>query len=249
MRNTLAVLGFVLLGCGTSDGSGNEPDAATGSTSDGGRGDGGGGTKDGGGTAPPLGEPQTGVATYYAANGGGNCSFDPTPNDLDVAAMNHEQYAGSAACGACAAVQGLKGKVTVRIVDQCPECARGHLDLSKEAFAKIATVSDGRVPITWQTVACNISGNVGYHYKDGSSQYWTAIQVRNHRVPIRKLEIKTSSGFVEAPRQDYNYFVLEKGAGPGPVTVRVTAIDGQTLEDTLPAASSDATVSGKSQFK
>ncbi|WP_394845951.1 hypothetical protein LZC95_00625 [Pendulispora brunnea] len=241
MRNGLAVLCFVILGCGTSDGSGNEPDGG-GSGSDGGGGGGGGNT-------PPLGEKQTGVATYYAANGGGNCSFDPTPNDLDVAAMNHEQYAGSAACGACAAVQGPKGKITVRIVDQCPECARGHLDLSKEAFAKIANVDDGRVPITWQTVACDVSGNVAYHYKDGSSQYWTAIQVRNHRLPIRKLEIRTSSGFVEAPRKDYNYFVAEKGAGPGPVTVRVTAIDGQTLEDTLPAASSDATASGKSQFK
>jgi hypothetical protein len=35
---------------------------------------------------------RTGFATYYVeANGGGNCSFDPTPDDLMVAAMKKAQ--------------------------------------------------------------------------------------------------------------------------------------------------------------
>jgi expansin (peptidoglycan-binding protein) len=196
-----------------------------------------------------AGERESGVATYYNANGGGNCSFDPTPGDLDVAAMNAPEYDGSAACGACVAIAGPKGNVTVRIVDQCPECEKGHLDLSKSAFAKIADLSAGRVPITWNVVGCDVSGNLTYHYKQGTSQYWTAIQVRNSRLPIASLEIKRSSGFSKIERQDYNYFVDDSGGGAGPITVRVTSIDGQQIVDTLPAPSSDASAEGSAQFE
>jgi expansin (peptidoglycan-binding protein) len=228
-RLSLAGLAIVLLAC-SSDPQGTTPPAQT-------------------GPAVNVGELQNGIATYYDADGSGNCSFDATPNDLDVAAMNQEQYANSAACGSCVLAKGPKGQVTLRIVDRCPECQKGHLDLSREAFAKIAEPKDGRVSITWQVVSCSVQGNVAYHFKDGSSQYWTAIQVRNHKLPIQKLEIKKGGAFTELARQEYNYFVAEEGAGPGPVEVRITATDGQTLEDTLPAAASDLDAPGSHQFQ
>jgi len=201
------------------------------------------------GTGNFMGKTVTGVATYYDATGAGNCSFDATPNDLDVAAMDNPEYDNSNVCGECVAVTGPKGNVTVRIVDRCPECEAGHLDLSQSAFAKIADVSAGRVPITWHVVECNTTGPLVYHYKDGSSQYWTAIQVRNSRLPIKSLELQTASGFVALNRLDYNFFVDASGAGPKPLTVRVTAYDGQQLTDTLPAPASDTTASGAAQFK
>ncbi len=89
-----------------------------------------------------------GRATYYDADGSGNCSFDASPDDLDVAAMDAPEWDNSGVCGACVAIEGPRAASTVRIVDQCPECEKGHLDLSQEAFAKIADVSAGNVPIT-----------------------------------------------------------------------------------------------------
>jgi expansin (peptidoglycan-binding protein) len=50
------------------------------------------------------------------------------------------------------------------------------------------------------------------------------------------------------PREPYNYFVAPGGAGPGPVHVRITASDGQTLEDMLPAVSDGGLVQGAAQF-
>ncbi len=201
------------------------------------------------GTGPPLGQDQTGDGTYYAADGSGACSFDPSPSDLDVAAMNAPQFANSAVCGECVLVTGPKGNVTLRIVDLCPECKSGDLDMSKEAFAKVADVAAGRVKITWHVVACNVTGNVAYRFKEGSSQYWTAIQVRNHKLPITKLEWQKAGAWQDIPRESYDYFVVAGGVGTtGSFMVRATAIDGQTVIDTLAGVVAGQTVNGAAQF-
>jgi len=117
---------------------------------------------------------RTGDGTFYDADGSGNCSFDPSPDDLMVAAMNQTDYAGSAACGACAAIDGPDGSVVVRIVDRCPECSPGDIDLSADAFARIAAPVAGRVAIRWRYVACAVVGPVRYRFKEGSNPFWTA---------------------------------------------------------------------------
>jgi expansin (peptidoglycan-binding protein) len=201
----------------------------------------------GGGT--PLGEEVKGIATFYDATGAGNCSYE-AGGDLMVAAMNTPQYDDSAACGMCVDIQGPKGNVRVRIVDRCPECDTGHLDLSREAFAKIADMQAGRVNITWTPVSCDVAGNLEYHFKDGSNPWWTAIQVRNHRLPIKKLEWKRGTGgWNDVRREDYNYFVNDSGMGDGSFQLRVTASDGQQVEDTLQKVLDDDSVDGSSQFR
>lgn len=108
-----------------------------------------------------------GEATFYTfADGGGNCMFDPTPNDLMVGAMNQIDYAGSRICGACVQVIGPKGDtIRIRIVDRCPECPQGNVDLSPLAFSKIADTSLGRVPISWQLIGRDVQGPIVYHFK------------------------------------------------------------------------------------
>src|SRR5262249_46831759 len=191
-----------------------------------------------------------GNATYYTfANGSGNCMFPATPNDLMVGAMNHTDYAGSAACGGCVHLQGPNGAITIRIVDQCPECPAGNVDLSPDAFSKIADLSAGRVPISWSYVACDVMGPLVYHFKDGSNQWWTAIQIRNHRYRIAKLEYKADSGsYVAVERLDYNYFVKADSMGPGPYSLRVTDDNGQVVEDSGIPSLDNADAPGSAQF-
>lgn len=190
----------------------------------------------------------SGEGTFYAADGSGNCSFDASPGDLMVAAMNAVDYGTADWCGACVEVTGPMGTITVRVVDQCPECARGDLDLSREAFERIAPLSAGRVPITWHEVACDVSGPLAYHFKDGANAFWTAIQVRNHRYPIATLEALVDGAYRELPRLEYNYFVEEAGLGDGPYTLRVTDTHGQIVEDSGIALGDDVTRAGASQF-
>ena len=195
--------------------------------------------------APPD---ASGEGTYYAADGTGNCSFPASPDDLLVAAINAVDYNTAAWCGACLEVSGPMGTVTVRVVDQCPECAHGDLDLSREAFAMISPLSAGRVPITWHEVACDVAGPVSYHFKDGSNEYWTAIQIRNHRYPIATVEAQDGAGWRDIPRVSYNYFVEAAGLGAGPYTLRVTDTRGHTLEDGAIALGDNVVRTGAAQF-
>jgi len=191
-----------------------------------------------------------GIATYYNATGDGACMFGPSPGDLMVTAMNAVEYNNAAYCGAYLYVVGPKGVVMVRVVDLCPECGAGHLDLSREAFVQIADLPLGRVDITWQLVSPELSGPIAYHFKDGSNQWWTAVQIRNHRNPIAKFEYLNGSGqWVEVGRTSYNYFVqTNPGMGPGPYTFRVTDWYGNVLTDSGISHVENGTVSGTGQF-
>ena len=194
-------------------------------------------------------EEQSGEGTYYDATGAGACSFDAQPGgELLVAAMNAPQFAGSGVCGMCARVVGPAGEVTVRIVDLCPECASGDLDLSPDAFARIAELERGRVPITWREVPCAVSGPIGYHFQDGANAFYTAIQVRNHRYPIAKLEAEVDGAYVEIERLEYNYFVEADGLGDGPYALRVTDTRGHVVEDLGVELGDDVTRVGTAQF-
>ncbi|MDZ4720111.1 MAG: expansin EXLX1 family cellulose-binding protein [Roseiflexaceae bacterium] len=200
--------------------------------------------------AGPSNPTHTGEATYYTeADGSGNCSFDPSPQDLIIGALNHTDYADSALCGAFLEVTGPRATITIRIVDQCPGCPVGDIDLSPQAFAAIADLSAGRVPITWRIVSPAISGPIRYRFKEGSSQWWTAVQVRNHRNPIAKFEYRDGTGqFVSAARQDYNYFVAFSGMGPGPYTFRITDIYGNVVTDSNITLLVGQEVPGSGQF-
>jgi len=91
---------------------------------------------------------------------------------------------------------------------------------------------------------------VCYKFKEGTTQYWCGVQVRNHRYPITKLEYLNENGeFVEIPRRQYNYFEsMDMGAGP--FTFRITDIYGQVIIDKdIPLQTDDSViVQGNAQF-
>ncbi|AZP23044.1 hypothetical protein EJC51_02470 [Streptomyces aquilus] len=171
-----------------------------------------------------------GVATAYEAGvGDGACLFGASP-DMMIAAMNTTDYETSRACGAYVLVRASNGKsITVRITNECPlPCAPGQIDLSQQAFAKLADLKVGRLPITWSLVSPGSIGTMSIRYKTGSSAYWCGIQVIGHRNPVARLEVRTGSGWRSLPRTSFNYFVSADGSGCGKA-IRVTDIYGEQL--------------------
>ena len=187
----------------------------------------------------------TGEATFYDATGGGACSFEPSPGDLLVAAIGKADNPDASACGACLEVAGPGGSVVVRVVDGCPGCDPGDLDLSRSAFARIAEARAGRVPIVWRHVACPVDGPLRYRFKDGSNPFWTGVQLRNHRYAIARLEVRGQSGEYRAvPRAAYNYFVDRTGMGRGPYAFRITDARQQVIEESSIALTEGREVPG-----
>jgi expansin (peptidoglycan-binding protein) len=175
------------------------------------------------------------VATFYDSNGGGACSYDPGPDPL-TAAMNTADYEGSKACGAYVLVKAASGaSITVRITNLCPApCRVGQLDLSAEAFARLAAPVTGEIPITWTLVSPALSKNISIRYKNGSSQYWCGIQAIDHRNPVARLEVQSGGQWRQLPRADYNYFLAENGSGCGGA-IAITDVYGERLVvDPLP---------------
>lgn len=197
-----------------------------------------------------MGGSHSGEATFYDPNGNGNCSFGTDVLGRDIAALNNPDYDMAAWCGACAEVTGPKGKITVLIQDRCPECKSGDLDLNPEAFDKIADHAAGRVKITWNFVSCEVTGPVKYHFKEGSSAGWTAVQILNHRLPVAKFEYSRDNGatWKSVSRVEYNYFLEEGGFGPNITLVRITSATGKVLEDMLPIPTSDRVIEGLENF-
>jgi expansin (peptidoglycan-binding protein) len=168
-----------------------------------------------------------GQATYYAADGGGNCSFDQVSNPL-VVALGNAEYAAGAACGGYLDVKGPKGTVRVKVTDRCPECAAGHLDLSRQAFAKIGDPVAGVIKVTYSKVTSPpVPGPMTVRVKEGSSRYWLALRLDNTGNPVSAVELQSGGGWKALSHTDYNYWIAQNGAGPGPFTVRVTDTAGR----------------------
>lgn len=173
----------------------------------------------------------SGKATFYDLAGGtGNCSMRAPADDLYVA-LGPSEYRAAAACGGFLQVSGPKGSVRVKVVDQCPECEPGHVDLSRKAFARIADPVQGIVPVRYRPVVDpSGQGRLSVQVKDGSSRFWVALLVDGAGNPLRKVEARTGNGAFTALQQaDFNFWIGEGGAGGGPFQVRVTDDQGHQV--------------------
>lgn len=103
------------------------------------------------GMAAP-GKTYTGDFTYYAV-GMGSCGFTSTEDEA-VVAVSHEimsAYNGvnpnkNPLCGTYVTMNGKDGqKYKAKIVDTCPGCDMGSLDMPESLFNKVTSNGDGRV--------------------------------------------------------------------------------------------------------
>lgn len=201
----------------------------------------------------PKGTIHTGEGTFYGGGYEGGCAMiDPVSRDYWIVAMNLADYNNAQLAGAYLEVTGELGTINMLVTDLLPEGKKGDLDLYTDAFPLIAPVEKGRVPVSWKIVPLDSAENapVSYKYKEGTTEYWCGIQIRNHRYPIARLEYLDENGeFVEIERRPYNYFESDK-MGKGPFTFRITDIYGQVIiDENIPLSSDDTEIiQGHVQF-
>lgn len=188
-----------------------------------------------------------GAATFYESRGEIGACGRPQPT-LHVA-VSPVDFAGSVLCGAYLEVRRSgRAPVIVEVTNLCPECPPGNLDLSPAAFDGLGARSDGRIAVTWRIVPGAVRGPVSIQIKDGSNPYWVAIQVRNHRYPIKTLEARRGNAWRRLGRTAYGYFLAQKGLGGGPFTLRITDTRGHRIVEKNIELDPGRTVPGHRQF-
>lgn len=136
---------------------------------------------------------------------------------------------------------------TVFVTDQCPTCGTKSLDLLSSD-----TTKTGIWPISWQAVPCPVgSTKIQYVLKSGTSIYYLALQIRNTKYPVSKLEVELGSTWYVIPRENYNYFVWSPipTALVFPLNIRITSVNGEIVVDSIASLSViGSPINGSVQF-
>jgi expansin (peptidoglycan-binding protein) len=114
------------------------------------------------------------------------------------------------------------------------QTSTNSIDTSQNAYDLLST---GEYPrsMTWQFAKCPDAGAMMYEFQTGSSQYWTSLWVRNARVPLAKVEVKSAnhSTWTALSRGTDGTLTDSGGFGSGGFSIRSTGVDGQQVTDTF----------------
>jgi expansin (peptidoglycan-binding protein) len=176
--------------------------------------------------APPAGPLMHGLAYYYnPGDGEGSCSFGPLPAAGRYASVGPAQYAGGAACGSYLEVTGPDGRVRAEVVDLCPGCAGGGLDMSQAAFGRVASMAAGTAQVSYRVIRDpRLPGPLELRVAQSASAGWLAVQVLNNGNPLRSVQVAPAGTARWRPLvlNSDGFWAAPSGAGPGPFRFRVT---------------------------
>ena len=168
-----------------------------------------------------------------------------------IAGVSNEFADGGGVCDACILIETATGRsIVARVVTYGVEQEAGDIDVSPSVFEALSTDEYPRT-MTWHYARCPETTSLQYEFQTEANIYWTSLWVRNPRVPIDIVEVKSQSDadFVELARGTDGTLTDAGGFGDGPFTLRITAIDGQVLTDDLPGFSPGELVTSPLQFE
>lgn len=183
---------------------------------------------------PPLANTVTRGRTYFynPGSGDGSCSFGRLPADGLYVSLGAEQYAAGSACGSYLDITGPDGTVRAEVVDNCPGCSHGGIDMSQAAFARVADMAQGTVLVSYRLARDpRLPGPLALRVARAASARWLALQVINHGNPLAAVDVRAAHrpGWRRLALSPDDYWVASAGAGAGPFRVRVTDIFGHRV--------------------
>jgi hypothetical protein len=162
-------------------------------------------------------------------------------------AMNTEDYANGAACGACVEASYSGRKVVLTIVDECPKssnpvCNKGHIDLSRKAIRQLEPNGslENLKGVSWRYVKCPASGNVKARIHPSQNANWQPVVVENGLFPLQSVTLNgvaakrvgntTGGNAWEAPGQKPPYAARATDVNGNAISFDVSS--GNDLKDT-----------------
>ena len=131
----------------------------------------------------------------------------------------------------------------------------GDMDLNPETYGLIhendpESTSEHPRPMTWQLVEYPASGNIQYQFQTGANPYWTSFWVRNHSLPLSKVEVKSvnHADWFELRRETDGTYNDDGGFGEGAFQLQLTALTGDVVVDDQPGFTAGALEPSTQQF-
>lgn len=201
---------------------------------------------------------QVGEATYFQESLLGNCTISPTlpawgDNLTFHVALSAPQYASgdqSGGCGVCLQATYLgtgsgatppPNSFTALVVDQCPECNAGDLDLADDN-------GDGRWDVNWQAIDCPVGNSKLAYLLQGSNSFYIKVGVRNHRIAVQAVQLKSqlAGTYQTATRTSDNFFTCSGCPVPHeyPMPIRILGVNGEVINDLIPSLNNDVLQTG-----
>lgn len=174
------------------------------------------------------------------------CSMPGSDVPTLAAAVDATNYRAGQACGACLRVEAALGTASV-IVPVVEKSGANGVLLTKAAMDQLAPGASLTM-VNWTLVACDVQQKpVHYYIKDGSNAGYVGIQIRNARYPVATAVLVGSKTTVPLALQPYDYWE-STSAGGGPLTLRLTDINGQSFDDPGIKITPQTDMAGAGQF-
>ncbi len=153
-------------------------------------------------------------------------------------------------CDACVLISADNGNAVVARVITTGVTSHNSIDVSPAAYDALNTNEFPR-SMQWQISQCPDTGNITYQFQEEAHAWWSSLWVRNIRLPIKKVEVKSQNhaDWFALTRGSNGAYTDGGGFGEGSFTLRITAIDDQTVTDTLPGFSGGDLIESSGQFE
>ena len=154
-------------------------------------------------------------------------------------------------CDACVKIETAKGKALIVRVITTGVTTKNSIDLSPQAYD---VLNSGEYPraMSWYITKCPPNGeNVYYQFQTKANPDWTSLWARNIALPLLSVEVKSTKhlDWFKLARGNNGTYTDQKGFGAGSFTIRLTAIDGQVIEDTYKAFNGGDLLRSSGQFQ
>ncbi len=171
-----------------------------------------------------------------------------------LAGLDTQHIDGGRLCDSCVYIQAANGKSVIARVITYGTTGPNDIDVSTGVCTALAGTPDCDVfprNMTWQFAECPDSGPIQYQFQTEASVWWTSFWVRNERMPLAKVEVKSQNhaDWTALSWGTDGTLTDAGGFGAGPFSLRLTAADGQQVSDTFPSFDAGDLLTSSGQFQ
>ncbi|MBN2339859.1 MAG: hypothetical protein JXX29_12215 [Deltaproteobacteria bacterium] len=168
-----------------------------------------------------------------------------------LAGVSNSYNLGGGVCDACILIETGEGQsIVARVVTYGVTNEPGDIDVSPSVYEALNQDEYPR-NMTWEFTSCPDTGPLYYEFQTEANVWWTSLWVRNAKVPIVSVEVQSANHpeFVELTRGSDGTLTDGAGFGEGPFTLRITAMDGQVIEEPLDGFETGELIESTQQFQ